>query len=528
VSKNINVCGTFDKENKVVFALGCYKSVKYFEFMYKKLSDFEFTDNMKERNRNFILEYMPKIKLNSSNKAFDVMFNTFLPYQNIAARIFGRTGFYQSSGAYGYRDQLQDMMELVYSSPELVKAHIYRAAAHQFIEGDVLHWWHNIKTPESKAHRGVRTKCSDDYLWLPYVTAFYIDKTGDKDILETKVEYLTDAPLGKDEKERYNEPKKSGIRESIYEHCKKSIEYGLKFGDHGLPLIGSGDWNDGMTLVGAEGKGESVWLGQFLILVLRAFIPICESRGEFDTAQRYRDEVEKIKNAIELYCFEDDRYIRGFYDNGDKLGSKDSDECKIDILPQAFAAITSGNLERTEISMNTAYDNLFDKRYRILKLFTPAFNTSIQNPGYIKGYVPGIRENGGQYTHAAVWGALGFLSLGNLTDSKFYKKGWEIIKALNPAIRCSDKELADIYRIEPYVLSGDVYSNESHTGRGGWSWYTGSAAWYYRIILEELLGFKISGDKFTVNPQAVKYIEDLGKVSLEIKIKDKMYNINLE
>ena len=535
VSKNLNIGGSFGKENKAFFALGCYRNVKYFDYMYKKLSGPDFADisniSITEKSKNFILEYMPKIKLNSANKAFDVMFNTFLPYQNIAGRIFGRTGFYQSSGAYGYRDQLQDMMGIIYCSPELVKAHIYRAAAHQFTDGDVQHWWHNIKTPESKAHRGVRTKCSDDYLWLPYVTAFYINKTGDNSILDTKVEYLTDAPLGRDEKERYSEPQKSGIRENIYEHCKKSIEYGLKFGEHGLPLIGSGDWNDGMTLVGADGKGESVWLGQFMILVLGSFIPVCESRGEFETAQKYKSEAEKIKNAIELYCFENDRYIRGFYDNGEKLGSKDSDECKIDILPQAFAAITAAQkraVERAEIALNTAYNNLFDAKYKILKLFTPAFNNGSQNPGYIKGYVPGIRENGGQYTHAAVWGALGFLSLGNLADAEFfYKKGWEIIKALNPAIRCSDKELADIYRIEPYVLSGDIYSNEDHTGRGGWSWYTGSASWYYRIILEELLGFKLSGDKFSINPKAIKYIEDFDNISMELKFKDGIYNINI-
>ena len=535
VSKNLslNINAININENKAVFALGCYKSAKYLDYVYKKLGDSGFTDNMAEKSKNFILDFMPKIKLSSDYKEFDAMFNTFLPYQNIAGRIFGRTGFYQSSGAYGYRDQLQDMTGLVYSSPGFVKAHIYRAAAHQFIEGDVLHWWHNIKTPESKTHRGVRTKCSDDYLWLPYVTAFYINKTGDNSILDTKVEYLADSPLGRYEKERYNEPQKSGIRENIYEHCKKSIEYGLKFGKHGLPLIGSGDWNDGMTLVGSDGKGESVWLAQFLILVLHSFIPVCESRGESETAERYKSEAEKIKKAIEDYCFENDRYIRGFYDNGDKLGSSESDECKIDILPQAFAAITAAQtpvgdtIDRVKIALNTAYDNLFDPKYKILKLFTPAFNNSPQNPGYIKGYVPGIRENGGQYTHAAAWGALGFLSLGDLSEPEFYKKGWEIIKALNPAVRCSDKELADIYRIEPYVLSGDIYSNESHTGRGGWSWYTGSAAWYYRIILENLLGFELSGDKFTINPGAVKYIGDFYNILIEVKFKESIYNINI-
>jgi cyclic beta-1,2-glucan synthetase len=426
------------------------------------------------------------------------------------------------------------MMGVIYAAPELVKSHIYRAAAHQFTEGDVQHWWHNIKTPDSKAHRGVRTKCSDDYLWLPYVTAFYINKTGDKSVLDTKVEYLTDAPLGKDEKERYSEPSKSGIRESIYRHCIKSIEYGLKYGKHGLPLIGSGDWNDGMTLVGAEGKGESVWLAQFLILVLREFIPVCEGMGEHEAAQRYQSEAEKIRNAIETHCFEGDRYIRGFYDNGDKLGSNESDECKIDILPQSFAAMTlppstspappserEAVLERAEIALNTAYENLFDKNHKIIKLFTPPFNNGVQNPGYIKGYVPGIRENGGQYTHAAVWGAMGFFALGNQTDpaksGELYKKGWEIIKALNPAIRCADKELADIYRIEPYVLSGDIYSNESHTGRGGWSWYTGSAAWYYRLILEELLGIELINGEFSINQKnqrPIKYIEELGGIEI--------------
>ena len=516
------VCKNIDMSDntKAIFTLGCYKSEKYFDYLYKKISDSDFINNMSQKSEQFIREYMPKIKLSSSNKAFDVMFNTFLPYQNIAGRIFGRTGFYQSSGAYGYRDQLQDMMGIIYSSPDFVRTHIYRAAAHQFIEGDVQHWWHNIKTPDSTAHRGVRTKCSDDYLWLPYVTAFYINKTGDYSILETKIEYLTDNPLAKNEKERYNEPKKSGIKESIYEHCKKSIEYGLNFGEHGLPLIGSGDWNDGMTLVGAEGKGESVWLAQFLIIVLNDFIPICEYKKDSELIKKYKSEAEKIQNAVETYCFEGDRYIRGFYDNGDKLGSKDSDECKIDILPQTFSAIICKNINHAEIAMNTAYKNLFDPKHKILKLFSPAFSESVQNPGYIKGYVPGIRENGGQYTHAAVWGALGFLTLGrNTGNADFYKKGWDIIKALNPAVRCSDKNHADIYRIEPYVLSGDIYSNESHTGRGGWSWYTGSASWYYRVIIENLLEFELSGGKYRVNSNAVKYIEDLKDASLEITRK---------
>ncbi|MCL2096709.1 MAG: hypothetical protein FWH10_07385 [Oscillospiraceae bacterium] len=542
VSKNINLNLSEQNKNRAVFALGCYKSRKYFDYVYKKLGECEFTETMTERSKKFILKYMPGIKLkirddSAESRAVEFMFNTFLPYQNITGRIFGRTGFYQSSGAFGYRDQLQDMSALVYAAPELVKAHIYRAAAHQFTEGDVQHWWHNIKTPDSKAHRGVRTKCSDDYLWLAYVTAFYIEKTGDINILDAKIEYLKDIPLGKDEKERYSEPEKSGIRESVYEHCIKSIEYGLKFGEHNLPLMGSGDWNDGMTLVGAEGKGESVWLAQFLIIVLDSFIPVCERMGETETAARYREEIKKIRSAIETHCFEGDRYIRGFYDNGVKLGSKDGDECKIDILPQAFAAITAGIFEdselkdeylgRIEVSLNTAYRNLFDEEYKILKLFTPPFYNGAQNPGYIKGYVAGIRENGGQYTHAAVWGALGFLTYAKLASAhnsgigsgseEFYKKGLEIIKALNPAIRCSDKKLADIYRIEPYVLSGDIYSNESHTGRGGWSWYTGSSAWYYRVILEEILGVKLADGKYFTEQNFDKFP---GFENIEIKIEN--------
>ncbi|MCL2773333.1 MAG: hypothetical protein FWD71_08270 [Oscillospiraceae bacterium] len=533
----LNADNTDNQENRAVFVLGCYKSVKYFDYMYKKLSDFNFIKSMAEKSGASIRKYMPEIKLSTSNPALDVIFNTFVPYQNIAGRIFGRTGFYQSSGAFGYRDQLQDVAALVYSAPELVRAHIYRSAAHQFLEGDVQHWWHNIKSidaDDTKSHRGVRTRCSDDYLWLPYITSFYINKTDDYNILDTKIEYITDALLSEDEKERYSEPIKSNIKESVYEHCKKSIEYGLKFGGHGLPLIGTCDWNDGMSLVGAEGKGESVWLAWFLILVLQDFIPICESKNDFEISKRYKLECEKLKNAIEQHCFEDGRYLRGFYDNGDKLGSKESDECKIDILPQTFAAITA-NTDNTDdrfkvnsqIVMNTAYNNLFDRKYKILKLFAPPFVDGNQNPGYIKGYVAGIRENGGQYTHAAVWGALGFLSLGDLGEPDGYKKGWEIIQALNPAVRCSDKELAEIYRIEPYVLSGDVYSNISHTGRGGWSWYTGSAAWYYRVILENLLGFKLCGDKFYINPISSKYIDELNNFSLKIKIRDGIYNINV-
>ena len=394
-------------ESKAVFALGCYKDMRYFDYVYKKLNDMNFIDSMPSRFKNFISDYLPEIKLTSQNKALDIMINLFTPYQNISARKFGRTGFYQSSGAYGYRDQLQDTMGLVYSCKQLVSTHIYRAAAHQFIEGDVQHWWHGINSPDDNAaHRGVRTRCSDDYLWLPYVTAFYINKTGDANILDKMIEYITDAPLKAGEIERYSEPKKSGIKGSVYEHCKKSIEYGFKFGTHDLPLIGSCDWNDGFSLVGAEGRGESVWLAFFMILVIENFVPIMELRGDSEAAERYRGEVLKLREAIEKHCYEDDRYIRGFYDDGTKLGSKDSDECQIDILPQAFAAITAKNQhgtgdlnQRIKKALNTAYDNLFDKKYKILKLFTPPFVDSVQNPGYIKSYVAGIRENGGQYTH---------------------------------------------------------------------------------------------------------------------------------
>ena len=467
-------------DTRAIFALGCYKTERNFNYLHEKLSDYNFVNNTAARSREFIYKYMPALKLDTGDKALDAMFNTFAPYQNIAARIFGRTGFYQSSGAYGFRDQIQDSAAIIYHAPELVRQHIFRAATHQFIEGDVQHWWHNIKAQDSgAAHRGVRTRCSDDYLWLPYITSFYIDKTGDDKILDVRVAYIEDEPLAPDEKERYGEPRKSNIKESIYEHCKRSIDYGMKFGAHDLPLIGTCDWNDGMSLVGAGGKGESVWLAFFMILVLRDFIKVCEIKQDFEAIERYKQTCDKLKQAIEAHCFEGDRYIRGFYDNGDKLGSKERDECQIDILPQSFAAMLNGD-ERAKIAMDSAYNRLFDKKYRILKLFAPPFINGPQDPGYIKGYVAGIRENGGQYTHGAIWGALGFFALG---DSE---RGREMIRALNPAARCADKDLAQIYKIEPYVFAGDVYANSAHEGRGGWSWYTGSAAWFYRAVYDNM------------------------------------------
>ena len=456
------------------------------------------------------------ISVESGHPLFDEITDKWSVYQTLVCRIHARSGFYQVSGAYGFRDQLQDMLALIPIAPQKAKMHILRAAAHQYEDGSAQHWWHPTEGT------GIRTKCSDDFLWLCFVTADYIEKTGDLAILQTKLPYLSSAPLSKNEHERYERAPKSTYRESLLSHLLRAVSYGRARGAHNLPLIGTCDWNDGMNTVGIEGKGESVWLAFFRILVLRKMITICELAGEEHEIPSMKEEIEALFDALRQFGFDGAWYLRGYYDDGSILGGASRVDCRIDVLPQAFAAMLSAECgferERAKESMDAVWKMLYDKEHALLKLLTPPFDTDAQAPGYIKGYVPGIRENGGQYTHAAVWAAIGFFACGE------NEKAADVLFSINPAERQHTHMLADSYRIEPYVFAGDVYTNENHMGRGGWSWYTGSAAWYRKAALEYLCGYTEKEDGFFLCP----HLSDrFSHFVLHICKKDTRYRIEV-
>lgn len=460
---------------------------------YRTFRDMEQGAQALEEN---ILKTVGSMTLESQDQALDELFNFYLPYQALYARIYARTGFYQSSGAYGFRDQLQDSLAALYYHPEITKKQILACAAHQYQEGDVMHWWHETSGGEQC---GVRTHCSDDYLWLVYVLSKYTMVSGDYDFMNETAPYLYSEPLGQGEKDRFEKAIFSDVSESLYLHCRRAVDYSMRNGIHGLPLFEGGDWNDGMNRVGVLGKGESVWLALFSALTLDAFIPLCRLQGDQEAAVRYGRRVNELCMAVEKYCYDEKWYIRGFYDNGNTLGAKNNNHCRIDLLPQAFAAIVNERFgcldeQRVESALQSMYFHLFDKKNKILRLFWPPFDKPVDDPGYIAGYVPGVRENGGQYTHAAVWGAYGMFAGGHAS------KGYELLSALNPIRRGMDMHLSEKYREEPYFLAGDIYSGNGIEGRGGWSIYTGGAAWYYRLILERLLGYREEEGGFSVFP----------------------------
>lgn len=433
------------------------------------------------------------ITINTPDKLLDSMFNTWLGWQNIGARIYARTGFFQNGGAYGYRDQLQDACAALLTNPSIAKRQIARACNAQFVEGDVLHWWHMLPQGIKK---GVRTKCSDDLLWLPYTVCEYIDKTNDYSILDIEVYYIESPLLEEDEHEKYFEVTRSPIRENIYLHCKRAIEKTSEFGVHGLPLMGSGDWNDGFNGVGMDGDGESVWLALFLSIVLDRFSVLCKHRKENDEAQRYTELANTLRENVSMHCWDGNWYLRAFYDSGDKMGSASSKKCRIDSLAQSFPIIAGiDDKDRNMLALNSAMENLVDPQKGIIRVFYPAFDTPNMDTGYVTSYPPGTRENGGQYTHAAVWLTMAFYLAGRSSE------GYELISMLNPANHHRNTEESFTYKNEPYYMSADIYTNPESYGRGGWSIYTGAAGWYYRVILECLLGIKIKHDSIKVNPQ---------------------------
>ena len=477
------------EEKTIIFRLGAGRNLHNTRALALKLRSPGSARNALERVKRFWQKTLSSVKVTTPDPTLNIMTNGWLVYQTLACRFWARSGFYQSGGAFGFRDQLQDAMALLHAQPNLLRQHLLQCASRQYPQGDVQHWWH------PPAGRGVRTRCSDDYLWLPLATCRYVIGTGDANVLNELAPFIEGRALDDDEESYYDLPTTTHEQATLYQHCVLSITHGLRFGEKGLPLMGSGDWNDGMSTVGIEGKGESVWLGFFLHKILQEFADVATLYNDPAFATRCKEEAAKLRENLEKHAWDGDWYRRAWFDDGKPLGSSLSPECTIDSIAQSWSVLSgAGSPERSAQAMVSLDKHLVRRDKKIIQLLNPPFDKSNMNPGYIKGYVPGVRENGGQYTHAAIWAAMAFAKMG---DSK---RAWELMDMINPLKHGLNAKQLATYKAEPYVVAADVYAVEPHIGRGGWTWYTGSAGWLYRLILESLLGITREGDRLKIAP----------------------------
>ncbi|UCJ14783.1 cyclic beta 1-2 glucan synthetase [Pseudomonas sp. MM211] len=478
-----------DEHRSVTFRLGAAQDAKIASRLVHRMRGGNVAQAELERVRTHWHDTLGKVQIETPEPAVDVMVNGWLMYQVIACRFWARSGYYQSGGAFGFRDQLQDSMAMLHADPAAVRQHLLLCAAHQFIEGDVQHWWH------PPLDRGVRTGCSDDYLWLVQATSRYVQVSGDSSVLAETAGYLEGRMLNSGEESYYDLPNHSPLRETLYQHCVRAIEHSLARGVHGLPLMGHGDWNDGMNRVGEGGKGESVWLGFFGYDVLRRFATTALLNGDAEFARRCDEQADALRLSLEAHAWDGDWYRRAYFDDGTPLGSTGNDECRIDSIAQSWSVLSGAAPDRRRrTAMDSLERHLLRRDIGLVQLLAPPFDRGVLDPGYIKGYVPGVRENGGQYTHAAVWASMAFAELG---DSA---RAWELLRLINPVSHGNSAETIATYKVEPYVVAADVYGMPPHEGRGGWSWYTGSAGWMYRLIVESLLGLQRSGTQLSMQP----------------------------
>ena len=477
------------QESEVVFVLGAASDASAVSDFIGRFCDAAGARIALENVWEYWNRTLGAIYVETPDPAVNFLVNGWLLYQTLACRIWARSGFYQSGGAFGFRDQLQDVMALVHTEPRIVRAHLLRCAAHQFREGDVQHWWH------PPLDRGVRTRISDDYLWLPYAVCRYVSCVDDTGVLDECVHFLEGRPVGPDEESYYDRPVRSEESATLYDHCVRAINHGLKFGAHGLPLMGGGDWNDGMNLVGSQGKGESVWLAFFLYDVLMRFKEIARRRSDSAFAETCEAQAAILRLNIEEHAWDGQWYRRAYFDNGEALGSATAPECQIDLLPQSWSVLShAGDSVRVRAALDAVDRRLVRRDLGLVLLLDPPFDHSPLDPGYIKGYVPGVRENGGQYTHAAVWAAMAFAAIGD------GDRAWELFALLNPINHGVTPTAVETYKVEPFVVPADVHSNRLDAGRGGWTWYTGSAGWMYRLLTESLLGLRLEVDRLHLEP----------------------------
>ncbi len=501
------------EEREIVFLIGSGEDTGAAVKLSQHFSNIDTINQSFDQIREYWNEIVNTVQVQTPDEALNLLANGWLTYQTIASRLFARSGYYQSGGAFGFRDQIQDTLSLLHNKPKFAREQILLNASRQFKEGDVQHWWH---PPEG---RGVRTNCSDDLLWLPFVVYKYLNATGDLEILKEEMGFLESRLLKEGEDSLYDLPMRGSSGADLYHHCRLAIKHSLQFGKHDLPLMGSGDWNDGMDQVGNEGKGESVWLAFFFYDILSNFEKVAHNYGDSEFATICKVEAIQLQSNIEKNAWDGEWYKRAWFDDGTPLGSKVNEECRIDAISQSWSVLTNAAPQgRRNQAMESLNKYLVKRDMNIIQLLDPPFDKSDLNPGYIKGYVPGVRENGGQYSHAAIWALMAFAALGDRETA------YELFSRIQPINHALDSKDVQIYKVEPYVMAADVYANETHRGRGGWTWYTGSAGWMNQFIIGSLLGMELLVDKLKLTPC---FPEEWPSITINYRFQTTTYTITV-